>query len=164
VFSAVGYTKPAPDKWKTPRAYRCDDTLKRQGAGCVFPAFTPTMTSMTKLTEISKNIRTVQMRGPGHYGRLGSGHPLHRLTDTEKADKNYRAVCSKGVVGSPPVAGESCDEYPFKSTYEGGTKLSAKNRGTAWVPAKEQNQQGAYVKNLYYAERVLDHDAFWVKV
>jgi hypothetical protein len=42
--------------------------------------------------------------------------------------------------------------------------VSAKNRGMAWVPATEQNQQGAYVKNFYYANRVLDHDAFWVKV
>jgi Deoxyribonuclease NucA/NucB len=109
------------------------------------------------------NIRRIQTRGPGHYGRPGSGHPLHRLTNTAQQEKNYRAVCGRSVVGPPPK-GKSCDEYPFKSTYEGGTALSKSNRGWAWVPAGQQGSQGGLIKGFYYSNRVLNHDAFYVKV
>jgi hypothetical protein len=118
---------------------------------------------MTTLPDIAKNIRSIQTKGPGHYGRPGSGHPLHRLVNSTKQNANYNAVCGRKVRGPAP-AGKSCDEYPFKTTYEGGTALSASNRGWAWVPTGEQNSQGGLVRSFYYASRVLDHDAFWVKV
>lgn len=162
-WTAPGYVEIKPATWKSPLSYRCDDMLTGQGAGCVFPKFTPALTTMTKLPAIADNIRRIQNNGPGHYGRPGSGHPLHRLTNETQQEKNYRAVCGRRVVGPPPK-GKSCDEYPFRSTYEGGTALSKANRGWAWVPAGEQSRQGGYIKGFYYANRVLDHDAFYVKV
>jgi hypothetical protein len=77
--------------------------------------------------------------------------------------KNHDAVCNRKITGPPPK-GKSCDEYPFASTYEGGTTLSKANRGWAWVPASEQNRQGGLLTGFYNANRVLSHDAFWVKV
>jgi hypothetical protein len=117
---------------------------------------------MSTLPDIAKNIRTAQ-QGPGHYGRPGSGHPLHRLTDVARQLSNYNAICSKKVRGSAPK-GKSCDEYPFKTTYEGGVTLSKANRSWAWVPTSQQSSQGGRIKNFYYANRLLDHEAFWVKV
>jgi hypothetical protein len=32
------------------------------------------------------------------------------------------------------------------------------------VPAKQQNSQGGLLAGFYGANRILDHDAFWVKV
>jgi Deoxyribonuclease NucA/NucB len=167
-----GWRSLGPIRSTTPIAYRCDDKvsvlrngkLTGQGAGCVYPAVTPALYTMAKLPDIAKNIRNIQNKGPGHYGRYGSGHPLHRLVDQAKQDMNYRAVCARRITGPPPKKGLSCDEYPFKSTYEGGTALSKNNRGWSWVPVSEQNAQGAYVKNFYYANRILDHDPFWVVV
>jgi hypothetical protein len=78
--------------------------------------------------------------------------------------RNHNAVCGRRVTGPPPKPDLSCDEYPFQSTREGGTALSKKNRGWAWVPASEQNRQGGLVKSFYYGNRVLDGDAFWVEV
>lgn len=149
--------------------YRCDDMLRGprgggQSAGCVFPSFTPVLTAMAGLPDIAANIRRIQTRGPGHYGRYGSGHPLHRLMNAARQNANRNAVSSRRVVGPPPRAGVSCDEYPFASTYEGGTSLSASNRGTAWVPSAEQNSQGGRASAFYNAERLLDDDAFWVAV
>ena len=102
--------------------------------------------------------------GPGHYGRYGSGHPRHRLVNQSQQNKNYRAVCARRVTGPPPKPHLSCDEYPFQSTREGGTTLSKKNWGWAWVPASEQNAQGGYIIGFYNANRVLNGDAFWVEV
>jgi hypothetical protein len=119
---------------------------------------------MKKLSSIAKNIRTIQTKGSGHYGRAGSGHPLHRLADSKKQAANRRAVCSKEAVGSPPKKGLSCDEYPFASAREGGTTLKKPNRGTAWVPKSEQDQQGGLIGAFFSANRILDKDAFWVAV
>ena len=135
-----------PRLFTSPIDYRCDDTLAGQGAGCVFPKFSPTLTTMTELPAIAANIRRIQNRGPGHYGRPGGGHPLHRLVNPARQRKNHDAVCGKNVVGPPPK-GKSCDEYPFRSTYEGGTALSKANRGWAWVPVEEQTAKVVFSGN-----------------
>jgi hypothetical protein len=160
-FTKVGYT-PNGLEYSTPISYRCDAAFG-QFAGCVFPEFTPTLTALSSLPDIAKNIKAAQ-NGPGHYGRPGSGHPLHHLTNVTRQRQNYSAVCARSVVGPPPKSDLSCDEYPFKTTYEGGTELSKANRRTAWVPTSEQNSQGGLITSFYNANRVLDGDAFWVSV
>jgi hypothetical protein len=134
-FSAPDFTELTPVVWNSPSQayYRCDDMFSGQGAGCVFPNFAPALTTMTNMKDIAANIRKAQA-GPGHYGEPGKGHPLHYLANKKQQTKNYNAVCSRRAKGGPPPAGKSCDEYPFKTTYEGGTTLSARNRSTAYVP------------------------------
>ncbi|MEV7856240.1 NucA/NucB deoxyribonuclease domain-containing protein [Streptomyces sp. NPDC088183] len=146
--------------------FRCDDsfwnaanTRRILSPGCVFPKYIPTLTTMSTLPEIAKNIRKIQSKG-GHYGKPGSGHPLHRLTDDAKANANRRAVCGK----AKPVPGKSCDEYPFARTHEGGTALPAASRGIAMVPATEQDKQGGRIIGFYKQERMMDKDGFWVAV
>jgi Deoxyribonuclease NucA/NucB len=140
---------------------RCDDELRtQQSAGCVFPKFTPTMDTMKTLPNISANIKRIQ--SAGHYGEKGVGSPLHRLADTAKRDANRAAVCPRSA--TPPASDLSCDEYPFASTYEGGTALPASDRGTAWVPSTEQNKQGGQLNAFALANRVLDNDPYWVEV
>src|SRR5579859_324591 len=90
-WTAPGYTEVQPADWTSPLSYRCDDILKGQGAGCVFPKVTPTLTTMTKLSAIADNIRRIQAKGPGHYGRPGSGHPLHHLTNPAQQRRNHDA-------------------------------------------------------------------------
>ncbi|MFE4801533.1 NucA/NucB deoxyribonuclease domain-containing protein [Streptomyces sp. NPDC056708] len=146
--------------------FRCDDTFWNAAntrrlvrPGCVFPKFKPTLTTMSTLPEIAKNIRRIQAKG-GHYGKPGSGHPLHRLTDDKKASANRRAVCGK----AKPPTDKSCDEYPFARTHEGGTALPAASRGIAMVPEKEQDQQGGRIIGFYKQERLVNKDGFWVAV
>jgi hypothetical protein len=158
--SKSGYTS-AKGHASSPVSYRCDDSYGKY-PGCVFPQFTPTITSLAPLPGIVANIKTAQA-GPGHYGKPGGGHPLHHITSTSQQNKNYNAVCGRSVVGKPPV-GKSCDEYPFKSTREGGTTLSKANRHTAWVPIAEQNSQGGRLSAFYQNNRVLNGDAFYVQV
>lgn len=143
--------------------YRCDDAIKGKRPGCVFPEFFPIMTSMQKLPAIRANIRRIQTRGPGHYGRLGSKHPLHHITDTKLQNKKRRQACNRRVTGPPPP-GKSCDEYPFASTAEGGTALPPDDHGFAFVPTSEQDSQRGLITAFYNANRVLNGDAFWVSV
>ncbi|MGV9567551.1 NucA/NucB deoxyribonuclease domain-containing protein [Streptomyces sp. NPDC003480] len=116
---------------------------------------------MQALPDIAANIRSIQARG-GHYGKPGSGHPLHREANETVADNQRNAVCPRGQ--RPPRPGLSCDEYPLATTKEGGLNLPAGSRGTAWVPQQEQNQQGGRVTTFHKKQRVLDGDAFWVAV
>lgn len=143
--------------------YRCDDAIKGKRPGCVFPEFFPVMTSMKQLPAIAANIRRIQNHSPGHYGRLGSKHPLHHITDTKRQDKKRRQACSRRVTGPPPP-GKSCDEYPFATTAEGGTALPPHDHGFAFVPTSEQDRQGGIITAFYNADRVLNGDAFWVSV
>jgi hypothetical protein len=165
-LTSAGYTLVSSDGppfiYPFPIDFRCDDTLPGQGAGCVFPRYTPTIRTMTTLPDIAKNIAKAQ-RGPGKYGKPGSKHPLHRLVNKAQQKKNHDEVCGKKVRGPAPK-GKSCDEYPFQSTEEGGTKLSKENRSWAWVPTHQQDSQGGILRKFYYENRVLNKDAFWVKV
>jgi streptogramin lyase len=145
--------------YSTPISYRCDQALGSV-AGCVFPSYTPFLTSLSSLPNVAANITTAQ-GGSGHYGVPGSKHPLHRITSTAQQNANHNAVCAASVVGSPP-AGQSCDEYPFKSAKEGGKTLSAANRHTAWVPSSEHGSALSKINAFYNANRVLNGDAFWV--
>ena len=42
--------------------------------------------------------------------------------------------------------------------------LSTKNRDITWVPMADQRTKGGLIRTFYYANRVLDRDAFWVQV
>src|SRR5262249_9345066 len=66
---------------------RCDQALGAT-AGCVFPKYSPFLTSLASLPNVAANIAKAQ-GGPGHYGRPGSGgHTLHRITSTTQQAKN----------------------------------------------------------------------------
>jgi hypothetical protein len=152
------------------RQWRCDDTL-REGAGCVYPTYVPTI-SMAGLKFVAASISNIQAHGGPRL--------LHRnslLTRT-----NRRAVCRHMRLPhnwTPPPGWPlpihkranrpSCDEYPFAGTWEGGTRLPASQRGTAWVPQGENDSQGGQLNAFYLANRVLNAtsvktkgDAFYV--
>ncbi|MFF3918442.1 NucA/NucB deoxyribonuclease domain-containing protein [Streptomyces sp. NPDC001852] len=57
----------------------------------------------------------------------------------------------------------SYDEYPFASTYEGGTKLPANQRTITWVNKQENNSQGG-ATTWRRQFHVMDDDPFYVIV
>ena len=144
----------------TPLFYRCDKIIPSWPGGCVFPQYTPIMTSMLQLPHIAANIRRIQNRG-GHYGRIGDGHPLHRITNPRQITANRNFSCPRRL---HRPSGKSCDEYPFASTKEGGNGVPANSRGSEMVPTVEQNNQRDLIREFYYSNRVLNEDAFWVSV
>ena len=87
-----------------------------------------------------------------------------RICYTRQKNKNRQAVCG-GRTAPPDMkrAGRTyCDEYPFASTYEGGTRLPASQRETTWVSPNENNTQGARITNWRRPMHVMDNDPFYV--
>ncbi|MBV9449116.1 MAG: hypothetical protein JO345_24780 [Streptosporangiaceae bacterium] len=152
--------------------YRCDDEVAAY-PGCVVPAYTPTLTTMTLLPAIDANIASIQAAGPHHYGNpsYSPAYPLHRTTDPTIQNANNSTACPPSRKprpgGSYPYVGPapgSCDEYPFATTLEGASRTQKPDWGTAIVPPSEQSAQGGYISSFYQANRILDGDAFWVAV
>lgn len=98
--------------------------------------------------------------------------PLHRLMDKDRADSNHTAsvaICTD-IWGPNYTAGDmECDEYPFKSTYE-GSSVSTDGHPGSWhgsarpIPAADNGKGGTELGKFYGANRVLDHDPFTVTV
>jgi hypothetical protein len=141
---------------------RCDNLFGNRRAGCVIPSYTPTLTSMASLPAIAANIARIQKAGPHHYGdqALG-GLPLTRTTSTKVENANRSTACP---ASRKRPRGKSCDEYPFAKTWQGASKTTPPDWGWAWVPVSEQNSQGGLLGAFYAANRILNNDAFWVKV
>lgn len=139
------------------REWRCDDKLRLEKAGCVYASFVPTV-SMAGLKFVAASISKIQARG--------GPTQLHR--NSFLTYSNRSAVCHiKLPAGWKPPAGwplpirgprnrPRCDEYPFAGTWEGGTRLPASQRGTAWVPASEIRNQDSRLNAFYLANRVLN--------
>ncbi|UNZ22278.1 hypothetical protein HC362_34045 [Streptomyces sp. 891-h] len=126
-FDAPSWTMPPQLLSSKPPFYvRCDKSIPGAAkVGCVIPNFRPVnVVSLTgPYPNYARHIRDAQASGlPGAYalGAEKQGAPLTRLTDKRLRHKNGVTACpqaSKG--GYPRPAKYSCDEYPFRSTYEG---------------------------------------------
>ncbi|WP_165759447.1 NucA/NucB deoxyribonuclease domain-containing protein [Mycobacterium decipiens] len=140
--------------------YRCDNQFTSK-PGCVNTSYTPTITSLVGLGDLTKNIRTGQSHGlPGAPGTT----PLTRLADKQAIKRNREAACGTArtrELGPRPLSirNPSCDEYPFASTYQGGAHTSI-----AWVSVEENSRGGGNLSQFYQDNHVLDGDAYFVKV
>jgi hypothetical protein len=124
---APNYT-PVQFKWKLPVSIRCDNNLPGiTGPGCVFPSFTPTFTvSRAQWGSSAAMVAWAQTNLSAHWGLRGTGKPLTRLTSSKAIDSNRKIICETDWKAfSPWVSGsitdkDSCDEFPFASTYQSG--------------------------------------------
>jgi RHS repeat-associated protein len=91
---------------------------------------------------------------------IAAGHPflLHRNGGGKEIETNrYQAGCTSWWRGAGGV--QSCDEYPFASTKEGG--LGAQVMG---VPYSEQIIQGSTISAFYATNKIKNGDPFLVTV
>ncbi|AEY94295.1 hypothetical protein SHJG_p1164 (plasmid) [Streptomyces hygroscopicus subsp. jinggangensis 5008] len=158
-FTKAGYS-PGTVSYDS-AVYRCDNYYGT--SGCAIPD-SPTGVSMINQPIIADGIRGLRSRG-GHYGDPYGGKPLHWMINDKEKNKNRAAVCPKNPPADMKRAGRtSCDEYPFASTYEGGTHLPAKQRIITWVRKAENDSQGGTITTWRRAYHVMDHDPFFVIV
>lgn len=142
---------------------RCDAFRKnRWSQGCVDDAGAPfvfydTITNPAVgpvAAHVYDAIRTLPSRWGSSFG-----FGLARLTDDQAIDNN-RAISCAGVVVPP---GQSCDEYPMASTYQGGNGAAPDDRSTRVVPKSANDSQGGITSAYYDYYRILDGDGFWVQ-
>jgi Deoxyribonuclease NucA/NucB len=147
-------------------AVRCDTILPGYPSGCIIKDGIPTMhysatsTSPYDLREAAQHIADAQAGGlPGAPGTL----PLERTTDTNIQTQNNNKACPSSFPTPPEPNGDptSCDEYPFKSTYQGAWLNPYSARA---INAAQNSLAGSLLGAFYNAQRLLDSDKFWVKI
>jgi hypothetical protein len=112
---------------------RCDNAVADPNSkGCVDQAFIPTMyPSYAEDGAAADLIEYAEWNLPPYYGNEYSTHPtpLHRLQNSIVQDNNREIICGKSsftpdssitAALAPFGDTDSCDEFPFASTYESG--------------------------------------------
>jgi len=148
---------------------RCDSStlFGTQGPGCVFPDYAPTFDTLSvsdpAVNETAQHIQTAQQTLPDHWGSYAlGGPPLSRLTDAAKRKRNYNAACGN-FVPDPTKPNDTCDEYPFQSTYQGAWYYPGRT-SIAHVDGMDNSTAGGRLGAFYAANRILDQDQFWVYI
>ncbi|MFK4101503.1 hypothetical protein ACI2L1_15760 [Streptomyces sp. NPDC019531] len=123
----------------------------------------------------------------GLPGAYPNGTPLTRLTDAALRQSNGDTACPQASSGGyPRPTGYSCDEYPFRSTWQGAftsatppnpgrtfdwCQISALPQGVTgpngWsacmIPATENSNAGSQDLRVFYNDnRVIEQDPFFV--
>ncbi|QBS45569.1 hypothetical protein DMB37_04825 [Nocardia sp. CS682] len=106
---------------------RCDNDTAVPGAaglpsqGCVFADRIPTLdfASDNRLAPIANHVKRAQQSGLPGAGKLYYTGPLTRMTDENQRQRNGARACPSGRYSVPD---HSCDEYPFRSTYQGAAQ------------------------------------------
>lgn len=149
--------------------------------GTVFPEHVPTLGLPLSGEGIDQEARHVddalhhpERTFPSMVGKNvpGENSPLRRLMDSGRIEQNHSAsvrVC-KAVWGDDYASGgRECDEYPFKSTYE-GSSTSTGNQPFSWhgsarpIDGEDNRKGGTKLGQFYGSNRTLDNDPFYVRV
>lgn len=193
--SAPGYiTSDAP----AAANIRCDAQANTGlSPGCAIPNYTPQLqlrgygsgNSSTAL------VYWFQYDNVDHWGQYPNGRPLTRLNNQRQASANRAALCQDGVwQPDPSVTSDSCDEFPFASSYQSGNLLglnasqcsqgtpvydSNTGRWTVYVRAGYDPAQrcvlghvaltynkatGGSYSSFIQNNRLLDSDPFWIGI
>ncbi|GAB6898021.1 hypothetical protein JCM9957A_11110 [Kineosporia succinea] len=122
-----GTTPLNPDvSWTNPRDIRCDTTFaKNTSTGCAIPSVRASLKlSLAKYGAAAALYGFAQQQFTQHWGATDS--PLMREAN-EAVHKQHRNDTCEGGASRPftyllaNVPDDSCDEYPFAATHEGGS-------------------------------------------
>jgi hypothetical protein len=94
----------------------------------------------------------------------GESVPLHRLTNTTQQAANNTAAVNTciSVWGQYNGSLLNCDEYPFKTTYEGAAKGNG-DYSARLIDAADNQAAGTLLGVFYNANRILDMDPFYAE-
>ncbi|MFJ9591020.1 hypothetical protein [Streptomyces acidicola] len=192
-------TAPVPlpaVNWSNPRTIRCDSALTESGntsTGCALPSVSPELElPLATYGAAGATYDWAQYNLPGKWGRY-SGQPMTRALDGET-----RRLKTCGTQSSIPfvrkvdiVPDDSCDEFPFASTWQGGTdgglcaEIVPLLEDGVWniyeadpakpvtftepcvrghVPLGVNQLAGTAYSNLIQNQRIIDKDPFYLSV
>ncbi|MGW9175865.1 NucA/NucB deoxyribonuclease domain-containing protein [Streptomyces decoyicus] len=106
--------------WENPQRIRCDKEVGN-GAGCVYPDIRANFAlSLRKYGAAAATYLWAQQNLPDKWGDRTS---LRRMANEAAAEANRRRTCKDGTFDEiSEVPNDSCDEFPFAKTYDGGTR------------------------------------------
>jgi hypothetical protein len=152
--------------------------------GSIFSRVTPWIsysTSDPAVNQSAHHIQDAQQHPESTYPKVdgkhipgaSAGDPLHRLYfDTTRRRQNRETfavpVCQQQWPGYPELS-QDCDEYPFASTYEGAARHLYQNVPYGWFSVRpilfsDNQTAGQRLGTWYGADRILDGDAFYVRI
>ncbi|TMR20993.1 hypothetical protein ETD85_51500 [Nonomuraea zeae] len=172
----------------TPAVHRCDDALTGYPKGCVYDSVRPV-----------HDVLSYRYPSYARHLQLAINHfkmtdLLTRTQNESLIDNNYKTACPPGHPKPTAPGVWSCDEYPYKSTYNGAYSQPYGrnififnwntgyefNCGASWLPVRSAGDSGGYsvcmiplaentlggsdLGAFYYKSRVLDGDQFQVRV
>lgn len=114
--------------WSNPRPVRCDTTFpfaQNTSTGCVIPAVQPQLVlSLATYGAAAALYGFAEQLWIDEWGT--SGNPLQREANPAIQDAHRTSTCGTGasrpfVTNPSVVPDDSCDEYPFAATTQGGT-------------------------------------------
>ncbi|MEU5347341.1 hypothetical protein AB0H18_42110 [Streptomyces sp. NPDC020766] len=175
--------------WERDYSFRCDAATYVSGGGCIFHEVPATMHySLTGdgVDDVAAHIKKAQDDPENVYpGGIGtqipggrkSGKPLTRLYPNMNDDalsyynannRIARATCQQydPNYGTP---GLQCDEYPFRSTWE-GAYYTEDVPGSYWkysakmVNGDQNGKAGSDLGAWYTRDHILAKDSFWVQI
>ncbi|MFH9561803.1 hypothetical protein ACH4NR_37300 [Streptomyces globisporus] len=188
-------TKPTVT-WSNPREIRCDSATTGGGnisTGCALPSITPELElPLSTYGAAAATYTWAQWNLPDKWG-LYSGKPLTRALDgNARREHTCGSKSSIPFVAKPDVVpSDSCDEFPFASTQEGGTdggrcaEIVALLENGTWnvyeadparpvtktepcvrghVPQDVNSLAGTAYSNLIQNQRMVNKDPFRMKV
>src|ERR1019366_2223728 len=136
VANTPGYPPAAFTDSGNGLAGRCD-SIVTSSDGCVNEQSIPTMNlSISVYGASAAMIQWAQENLSGHWGLQGQGQPLHRLFNSILQGDNRTIICQDGSFTAdqnitnaltPYKDNDSCDEFPFASTYESGAMVDDVN-------------------------------------
>ncbi|MGI5420253.1 NucA/NucB deoxyribonuclease domain-containing protein [Actinomadura luteofluorescens] len=156
-----------------PTGVRCDsltDAVSTGKPGCVYYWYTPTYEvkygAGAPMPTIAENILFAQLAlrsRPGFpgTGSIPGGQPLVRgpakIADPKDGvlkdfDELSRRVSCPGSIPRP--TGQTCDEYPFASTWQGAEWVPGDQWSCRFVPKAEQDYQGADIRKFHDDNRL----------
>lgn len=156
---------------------RCDNTIGNRAPGCVFNGIPGVMGYSQSLNPaFVDHIYKAQVSGLP--GRLSTSTYLKKLSNATQVAANGAKACPSSLVRP---TGYSCDEYPFRSTYQGASTSGAtlarsfpgcqmpdpqRTGATGWsrcfIPATQNSSAGGLLSAFYSNERILDGDLYQV--
>lgn len=165
---------------------RCDNVLPGGTAGCIIPHPDTVPAIEYKTSEVPEFVAHVKAAQAS--GLPGSSVPLHRLVNPTLNTKNGNAACPTGVKWLPrpqtPYV-HQCDEYPFRSTWEGAYTAGGTARTFPWcqitlqsttIPSTgatgysicmihetQNGKAGTLLGQFYLNFRIIDNDEFYVR-
>jgi hypothetical protein len=175
--------------WDGVTDIRCDNAVGNS-PGCVYPGARPDLgISLSLYGAAAVTYYWAQVSLPDGWG---ADTPLRRLASDSAADANRRRTSEDGTFVPLPsdiVPTDSCDEYPFAKSYEGGTPgglcadIAPLFEDGQWqiyegnptkpvtgnekcvrghVPLAENTGAGGELGRFTQAQRVLDLDSYTV--
>jgi hypothetical protein len=195
VYYDLGFRVAAgPTEVNSPvQVLRCDTAPYVNRGGCVFMdveswiKFNLRDARMSEAVQhISDAFTDITKTKPGIFGTevMGSrkaGFKLHRLSEIYEQQRynrnNYIAVqeCKKwwgdDYATSDPKGPRECDEYPFRSTFEGaayneyeGSPSGKWSYSVRVISGSQNNAAGSALGLFYRADHIIHADGFWVDV